>query len=100
MAPDHFLCNAAESFGKEWETVCVSGLPRTTATNQNKKENHIMRNRKNIVTYMVAALSILVTSASSSLAAPAQTYHGTLTGGTFYCDGNPVPGPTSPAIGT
>ena len=50
-----------------------------------------MRNRKNIVTYMVAALSILVTSASSSPAAPAQTYHGTFTGGTFYCDGNPVP---------
>ena len=50
-----------------------------------------MKNRKNILTYIVAALSILVTSASSSPAAPAQTYHGTLTGGTFYCDGNPVP---------
>ncbi len=51
-----------------------------------------MRNRKNIVTYVVAALSILVTSASSSPAAPAQTYHGTLTGGTFYCDGIPAAG--------
>jgi len=50
-----------------------------------------MRNRKNIATYVVAALSILVTSAGSSQAAPAQTYHGTLTGGTFYCDGSPVP---------
>ena len=50
-----------------------------------------MKNRKNILTYVVAALSILVTSASSSPAAPAQTYHGTFTGGTFYCDGNPVP---------
>ena len=50
-----------------------------------------MKNRKNILTYIVAALSILVTSASSSQAAPAQTYHGTLTGGTFFCDGNPVP---------
>ena len=29
-----------------------------------------------------------MTSASSLLAAPAQTYHGTFTGGTFYCDGN------------
>ena len=58
---------------------------------KNKKENHIMKNRKNILTYIVAALSILVTSASSSQAAPAQTYHGTFTGGTFYCDGNPVP---------
>jgi hypothetical protein len=52
-----------------------------------KKENHIMKNRKNILTYIVAALSILVTSASSSLAAPGQTYHGTLTGSTFYCNG-------------
>ena len=52
-----------------------------------------MKNRKNILTYMVAALSILVTSASSSQAAPAQTYHGTLTGGTFYCDGTPAAGP-------
>ena len=52
-----------------------------------------MKNRKNILTYIVAALSILVTSASSSQAAPAQTYHGTFTGGTFYCDGNPVAGP-------
>ena len=51
-----------------------------------------MKNRKNIATYIVAALSILVTSASSLQAAPAQTYHGTLTGGTFYCDGSPVPG--------
>ena len=29
----HFLCNGAQSFGKEWETVCVSGLPRTKTTN-------------------------------------------------------------------
>src|SRR5439155_14699337 len=56
-----------------------------------RKENHIMKNRKNILTYIATALSILVTSASSSPAAPAQTYQGTLTGGTFYCDGNPVP---------
>jgi hypothetical protein len=56
-----------------------------------KKENQIMKNRIKILTYAVAALSVLVTSASSSQAAPAQTYHGTLTGGTFFCDGNPVP---------
>jgi len=35
-----------------------------------KKENHIMKSRKNILTYIVAALSILVTSANSSPAAP------------------------------
>ena len=46
-----------------------------------------MKNRKNILTYIVAALSILVTSASSSPAAPGQTYHGMLTGSTFYCNG-------------
>jgi hypothetical protein len=50
-----------------------------------------MKNRKNIVTYIVAALSILVSSASSSLAAPAQTYHGTLTGSTFFCNGEENP---------
>ena len=56
-----------------------------------RKENHTMKNRKNILTYIVAALSILVTSATSSAAGHAQTYHGRLTGGTFFCDGNPVP---------
>jgi len=35
----------------------------------------------------------LVTLASSSPAAPAQTYHGTLTGGSFYCGGDQVAGP-------
>jgi hypothetical protein len=39
----HFFCNAAQSFGKERETVCVSGLPRTTATNpKQEKENRNM----------------------------------------------------------
>lgn len=32
-----------------------------------------------------------MTLASSSQAAPAQTYHGTLTDGTFFCGGTPVP---------
>ena len=50
-----------------------------------------MKNRKSILTYILAAVAILVTSASSSPATPARTYHGTLTGGTFFCDGNPVP---------
>jgi hypothetical protein len=56
-----------------------------------KKENHIMKSRKNILTYIVAALSILVTSASSSPAASAETYHGTFTGSTFYCNGEESP---------
>ena len=87
----NFLRNAAESFGKEWETACVSGLPRTKTTTQTRKENRIMKNRKNILTCVVAALSILVTSVSSSPAAPGQTYHGTLTGSTFYCNGEENP---------
>ena len=52
-----------------------------------KKENHIMKSRKNILTCIVTALSILVISTSSSPAAPAQTYHGSFTGSTFYCNG-------------
>jgi hypothetical protein len=51
----------------------------------------IMKNRRNILTCIVAALSILVTSASSSPAAPGQTYHGTLTGSAFYCNGEENP---------
>jgi hypothetical protein len=58
-------------------------ITRSDGPPKTKKENHIMKSRKNILTYIVAALSILVTSASSSPAAPAQTYHGTLTGSTF-----------------
>src|SRR6266513_4531353 len=42
----NFLCNAAQSFGKEWETVCVSGLPRTTATTQNKKRKSYYEKQK------------------------------------------------------
>ncbi len=41
----------------------------------------------------ILVLLVLVTLASSSQAAPAQTYHGTLTGGTFYCGGDQVAGP-------
>ena len=42
--------------------------------------------------FILVAL-VLATSASPSSAAPAQTYHGTLTGGSFYCNGSPVSGP-------
>jgi hypothetical protein len=61
-----------------------------------KKENQIMKNRKNIPTYIVAAFSILVTSASSSLAVPPlqppQNYTGSLTHGDFVsCEGQPLP---------
>ena len=52
-----------------------------------------MKNRRNILIYIVAALSILVISASWSPAAPGQTFHGTLTSGEFKCGSTPVPGP-------
>src|SRR4029077_5311115 len=42
---------------------------------------------------LLLVLSVLFISASSSQAERAQTYHGTLTGGTFLCDGTPVNGP-------
>ena len=42
----NFLCNAAQSFGKEWETVCVSGFTGTKATKpKTRKGNQIMKNR-------------------------------------------------------
>jgi hypothetical protein len=34
----NFPCNAAQNFGKEWETVCVSGLPGTTAANPKQQK--------------------------------------------------------------
>jgi hypothetical protein len=44
-------------------------------------------------TALLLVLSVLFISASSSRAEPAQTYHGTLTGGTFYCGLDQVAGP-------
>ena len=55
-----------------------------------------MKNRKNTLIDIVAAFSILVTSASSSLAVPPlqppQNYTGSLTHGDFVsCEGQPLP---------
>jgi hypothetical protein len=41
----------------------------------------------------ILVVLVLASSASSSSAAPAQTYHGTLTGGSFYCGNTQVAGP-------
>src|SRR5439155_5279360 len=41
----------------------------------------------------ILVVLVLVSSASSLPAAPAQTYHGTLTGGSFYCGDTQVAGP-------
>jgi len=70
-----------------------------------KKENHIMKNRKSILTYIVAALSILVTSASSSPGAPPlqppQNYTGMLTHGEFVsCEGQILNPPAYSVGGT
>ena len=43
------------------------------------------------VTALLLVPSVLFISASSSPATPAQTFHGTLTGSTFYCDGEENP---------
>ena len=78
-----------------WSTQNDGHKPKT------KKENHIMKNRKNILTYIVAVLSILVTSASSSPAAHGQTYYGTLTHGEFIsCDGQILDPPAYAVGGT
>jgi len=41
----------------------------------------------------ILVVLVLVGSVSSLPAEPAQTYHGTLTGGSFYCSGTQVAGP-------
>jgi hypothetical protein len=60
------------------------------------KENYIMKNRNNILTYLFAALVTLVMSASSSFGTqplqPPQNYTGSLTHGDFVsCEGQPLP---------
>ena len=69
------------------------------------RKNHIMKNRKNILTYIVAAFSILVTSASSSLGVPPlqppQNYTGRLTHGEFIsCEGQILNPPAYSVGGT
>jgi hypothetical protein len=73
-----------------WVTQNEDHKPKT------KKENQIMKNRKHILTYIVAAFSILVISATSSLGVqplqPPQNYTGSLTHGDFVsCEGQPLP---------
>jgi hypothetical protein len=70
-----------------------------------RKEKHAMKNRKNILTYIVAALTILVTSASSSLGVPPlqppQNYTGRLTHGEFVsCEGQILDPPAYSVGGT
>ncbi|PYK22957.1 MAG: hypothetical protein DME59_18535, partial [Verrucomicrobia bacterium] len=88
-------------FGKKWETVRVSGLPEQRPQTQNKERNYIMKNRNNILTYIIAAVAILVTSASSSLGAQPQVYLGKLTHGEFVsCEGQILDPPAYAVGGT
>jgi hypothetical protein len=72
--------------------------PQDEEPKKAKTRNHIMKNR-NIhlpsISVILTSVILLVfeTLASPSQAEAAQTYHGTLTGGTFLCDGTPVNGP-------
>src|SRR5439155_15183005 len=56
---------------------------------------HRLLSRLHIATgsMFILIVLVLVGLASSSSAAPAQTYHGTLNGGSFYCGGTQVAGP-------
>jgi len=72
---------------------------------ETKKENYIMKNRKNILTYIVAALSVLVLSASSSLGTQPlegpENYTGSLTHGEFVsCEGQILNPPAYAVDGT
>jgi hypothetical protein len=69
------------------------------------KGNHIVKNRdirlpSMSVTLTAVILLVFVTLASPSQAENAQTYHGTLTGSTFFCDGEPNPDYTPTITGT
>jgi hypothetical protein len=67
--------------------------PKKAKTN---KGNHVMKNRNihlpSISVILTAViLLVFVTLASPSQAEAAHTYHGTLTGSTFYCNGEENP---------
>ena len=64
-----------------------------------QKENHIMKNKKNILSYIVAAVATLVISASSSLAVQPQVYLGKLTHGEFVSCDNQILDPPVYAVG-
>src|SRR5215472_6569545 len=53
-----------------------------------------LNNEQNILTLIPIIVLVLVTSAGSRLAEAAETYHGTITSGTFFCNGNQVSGHT------
>jgi len=57
-----------------------------------------LKNGQNILALIPVVVFVLVTLVGSPLAEAAETYHGTVTGGTFFCNGNQVSGPTVTGI--
>ena|SRR5262245_57290602 len=53
-----------------------------------------LKSQQSILALIPVTVLVLVISASFSLAEAAETYHGTVTGGTFFCNGDQVSGPT------
>src|SRR6266513_5543054 len=58
--------------------------------NRNRLLSHL---RTATAGMFILVVLVLVGSVSSLPAEPAQTYHGTLTGGSFYCSGTQLAGP-------
>ena len=105
MAPVSFFATARKLSGRNGKRSASPDYPERRPQTQNKKENQIMKNRKNILTYIVAAFAILVTSASSSLGMPPlqppQNYTGRLTHGEFVsCEGQILNPPAYSVGGT
>jgi len=92
-----FLLQRQANFREEMGNgLRLRGYPKRKPQTQTKKENHIMKNRKNILTHIIAAVATLVTAASSSWGTqplqPPQNYTGRLTHGDFVsCEGQPLP---------
>ena len=64
----------------------------TTKTNYWFNQDRLISSlRFATVSKFILVLLVLASSASSLPAKPAQTYHGTLTGSTFYCNGEENP---------
>ena len=99
------LCNAAQSFGKEWETVCVSGLPGTKTTNPKlerkldyeKQKKYPDLHRRRVLHLRDLGEFI----AGRPPLPPPQNYTGMLTHGEFLsCDGQILNPPAYSVGGT
>jgi hypothetical protein len=96
MTPVTFFATGRKLSGRNEKRSASLGYPeQRSQTQKPKKENQIMKNRKNILIH-IAAVVTLVMSASSSFGTqplqPPQNYTGSLTHGEFVsCEGQPLP---------